>query len=173
VKAQGGVLVVDDFGRQKAVAREVLTRLLIPLERGWDTLNLVTGEKVLIPFWTQLLFGTNIPIRQLADESLLRRVLYKVEVPSPRPDDFVEVLRRVCLQKRILVADGALDYIVQKLYSEPRIKPRASYGRDLLEMVIESAAFDGREPVLDNESFDTVFRFFVSQEGDDEGFLQG
>jgi predicted ATPase with chaperone activity len=173
IKAQGGVLVIDDFGRQKVSPRDVLTRLLIPLERGWDTLNLVTGEKVTIPFGVQMLFGTNIPIKQLADESLLRRILYKVEVPRPQAPEFTEILRRLCLQKKVLVADGALDYAVDKLYGEPRVKPRASYGRDLLDMVIEGAAFDGREPVLDQESFDTVFKLFVSQEAEDEGLLQG
>jgi predicted ATPase with chaperone activity len=173
VKAQGGVLVVDDFGRQKVAARDVLTRLLIPLERGWDTLNLVTGEKVTIPFQVQMLFGANLPVRQLADESLLRRILYKVEVPRPQPQEFAEILRRLCLHKKVLVQDGALAYIVDRLYGEQRIKPRASYGRDLLEMVLESAAFDGREPVLDRESFDAVFKLFVAQESEDEGLLQG
>jgi predicted ATPase with chaperone activity len=173
VKAQGGVLVIDDFGRQKATAREVLTRLLIPLERGWDTLNLVTGEKVMIPFGMQMLFGTNIPVRQLADDSLLRRILYKVQVPGPQPQEFKEILRRLCLQKTVPVADGAIEYVVEKLYAEPRITPRASYGRDLLEMVLESASFDGREPVLDQASFDAVFRMFVSQESEDEGLLAG
>jgi predicted ATPase with chaperone activity len=173
IKAQGGVLVIDDFGRQKAAPRDVLTRLLIPLERGWDTLNLVTGEKVTIPFGMQMLFGTNIPVRQLADDSLLRRILYKVEIPNPHTQEFTEILRRLCLQKKVLVADGAIDYVVEKLYGEKRVKPRASYGRDLLEMVLESAEFDGREPVLDQASFDTVFKMFVSQESEDEGLLAG
>jgi predicted ATPase with chaperone activity len=170
IKAQGGVLVIDDFGRQKIPAPELLTRLLIPMERGWDTLMLVTGEKLTAPLQIQLLFGSNIPIRQLADDSLLRRILYKVEVPRPQPQEFMEILRRLALQKRVLVADGALEYVVERLYSEPRIKPRASYGRDLLEMLIEGAAFDGRDPVLDRESFDGIFKMFVAQEAEDQGF---
>jgi predicted ATPase with chaperone activity len=168
VKAQGGVVVIDDFGRQKIPAPELLTRLLIPLERGWDTLTLATGEKLNAPLKIQLLFSSNIPIRKLADDSLLRRILYKVEVPRPQPEEFKEILRRLSLQKKVLVADGALDYVVQRLYSEPRIKPRASYGRDLLEMLIEGAAFDGREPVLDQPSFDGIFKMFVAQEADDQ-----
>jgi hypothetical protein len=173
IKAQGGVLVIDDFGRQKASARDVLTRLLIPLERGWDTLNLVTGEKVTIPFGMQMLFSTNIPVRQLADDSLFRRILYKVEIPGPKPQEFTEILSRLCLQKKVLVEDGAIEHAVEKLYGEKRVKPRASYGRDLLEMLLESASFDGREPVLDRASFETVFKMFVSQESEDEGLLAG
>ena len=168
IKAQGGVLVIDDFGRQKIPAPDLLTRLLIPLERGWDTLSLVTGEKVTIPFGLQLLFGTNIPIRQLADDSLLRRILYKVEVTGPQIQEFTEILRRLCLQRKVLVAEGALEYVAQRIYSESRLKPRASYGRDILEMLLESASFDGREPVLDQQSFDGVFRLFVSQEAEED-----
>jgi hypothetical protein len=138
------------------------------MERGWDTLMLATGEKLTVPLKFQVLFGSNIPIRQVADDSLLRRILYKVEVPRPQAQDFTEILRRLCLQKKVLVADGALDYVAQTLYGEPRIKPRASYGRDLLEMLIEGAAFDGREPVLDNESFDGIFKMFVAQEAEDQ-----
>jgi hypothetical protein len=115
------------------------------------------------------LFASNIPIRQLADDSLLRRILYKVEAPRPQSQEFTEILRRLCLQKKVLVAEGALDYVVQRLYGEPRIKPRASYGRDLLEMLIEGASFDGRDPVLDRESFDSIFRMFVAQEAEDQG----
>ncbi len=166
IKAQGGVLVIDDFGRQRIPARDLLTRLLIPLERGWDTLTLVTGEKLTAPLSLQLLFGTNINTRQLADDSLLRRILYKVEIPRPEPREFAEALRRICLQKRILVVEGGLEYVVERLYSEPRLKPRVSYARDLLEMLIESASFDGRDPVLDKQSFDAIFRMFVSQESD-------
>ncbi len=168
IKAQGGLLVVDDFGRQKIEGRELLTRWLIPLERGWDTLSLVSGEKVTVPFNIQVLFGTNLRIRDLADDALLRRILYKVEVPNPRPQEFQEILRKLCHQKRVLVGDGALETVVEKLYNEPRLKPRASYARDLLDMLIESATFDGRDPVLDGDSFGRVFRLFVAQESEEE-----
>ena len=157
IKAQGGVLVIDDFGRQKIEPRELLTRWLIPLERGWDTLGLTSGEKVTVPFNIQILFGTNQRVRDLADDALLRRILYKVEVPNPGPAEFTEILRKLCHQKKVLVAEGALEAVVDKLFSEPKLKPRASYARDLLDMLMESASFDGRDPVLDGESFERVF----------------
>jgi len=168
IKAQGGVLVIDDIGRQKIEARDLFTRWLIPLDRGWDTLSLVTGEKVTVPFNVQLLFGTNLNIRQLADDALLRRVAYKVQVPNPSKAEFMEILRQACRHKQVLVADGALDYVVERLYSESALKPRGSYAGDLLDMVIESASFDGREPVLDADSFGRVFGLFVAQETQDE-----
>ena len=169
IKAQGGVIIIDDFGRQKVSARDMLTRLMIPIERGWDTLSLTTGEKLTVPFSVQLLLGTNIAIKKLADDSLLRRILYKVEIPNPEQQEFTEVIRRVCLQKHVLVADGAVEYAVKKLYSQPRLKVRTSYARDLMDMLTESASFDGREPVLDKESFDRVFRMFLVHETEDSG----
>jgi hypothetical protein len=168
IKAQGGVVIVDDFGRQKIDGRELLTRLLIPLERGWDTLTLVTGEKLSVPINMQVLFATNLPIRGLADDALLRRILYKVEVPNPDAQQFGEILRQLCRARKVLVADGAIDYVVKRLYGEPRLSPRASYARDLLDMVIESAVFDGRSPALDKETFDRVFKLFLVHEAEDE-----
>jgi DNA-binding transcriptional ArsR family regulator len=168
LKAQGGVLVIDDVGRQKIPSRDLLTRWLIPLDRGWDTLSLVTGEKVTVPFNVQLLFGTNLPIRELADEALLRRIGYKVQIPNPSRSEFTDILRQACRLKHVAVADGAIDYVVERLFSEPGIKPRGSYAGDLLDMVIETASFDGREPVLDPNSFGRVFGLFVAQERADE-----
>jgi len=168
IKAQGGVLIIDDFGRQKIEARELLTRWLIPLERGWDTLSLITGEKVSVPFNAQILFATNLNVNQLADDALLRRILYKVKIPNPRAEDFAEILRQLCRQRRVLVTDGALDYVVQRLYGQPALEPRASHARDLLDMVVESAAFDGRDPVLDREGVDRVLSMSVTQH-EDEG----
>jgi predicted ATPase with chaperone activity len=169
IKAQGGVLIIDDFGRQRISARDMLTRLMIPIERGWDTLSMTTGEKLTVPFSVQLLLGTNIAIKKLADDSLLRRILYKVEIPNPEPQEFTEIMTRVCGQRRVSVADGAVEYAVNKLYSQPTLKVRASYARDLVDMLIESASFDGHAPALDRESFDRVFRMFLVHEGEDSG----
>jgi predicted ATPase with chaperone activity len=168
LKAQGGVLVIDDMGRQKIPARDLFTRWLIPLDRGWDTLSLVTGEKVTVPFNVQLLFGTNLPIRQLADDALLRRVTYKIQIPNPSRNEFTEILRQACREKQVMVADGAIEYMVERLFNEPGMNPRGSYPSDLLGMIIESASFDGRSPVLDGDAFSRVFGLFVAQERADE-----
>jgi len=173
IKAQNGALIIDDFGRQRIETRDLLTRYVIPLERGWDSMTLQTGEKLAVPFQTQLLFSTNMRVKDLADEALLRRILYKVNMPNPDRASFAEIIRRVCLQKAVRVEDGALDYAVERLYSYPGLKPRGSYARDILDILIESASYDGREPVLDRDSFDRVFKLFLAneletEEADDE-----
>jgi predicted ATPase with chaperone activity len=161
IKAQGGVFFLDDFGRQRIDARDLLTRWLISLERGWDSLSLVTGEKVILPFRAQFLLATNLDIRKLVDDALLRRILYKVEMPNPKPQDFAEIMRRMCRERRVLVADSGLNYVLERLYSQGEPEPHASQARDLIDMIVESAAFDGREPVLNPESFDMVYHMFA------------
>ncbi|HUF52626.1 MAG TPA: hypothetical protein VMR52_02480 [Dehalococcoidia bacterium] len=171
IKAQNGVLIVDDFGRQRVTTTDLLTRWLIPLERGADTLSMATGEKFTVPFRLQILFGTNARVRSVADEAMLRRILYKVRIPCPDEENFGEILRRDCENKRVGIKDDAsVDYAVRKLFDEPNVQVRASYARDLVDILIESAKFDGTKPVLDNETFDQVFTLFIAgaNERDDD-----
>lgn len=163
VKAQGGVLIADNLGGQKIDSNDLMTRWLIGAERGWDSLSLITGEKLTVPFDVQLLFGTNRPVNELADEAVLRRVLYKVEIPSPGPVEFAELLRQLCQQKNVRAAEGAIERVIDKLYNGSGERPRAAYARDLVEVIIESAEFDGREPVLDEESFQKAFHLFLAE----------
>ncbi len=170
IKAQNGVLVVDDFGRQRVTTTDLLTRWLIPLERGWDSLSLTTGEKLNVPFRLQLLFGTNGRVREVADEALLRRILYKVRIPSPDQSNFGEILRRECRAKTVPVEDDAIGHAIEKLFNEHALKPRASHARDLVDILIESAAFDGTNPVLSRESFDKAMSLFLAN-GQETGDL--
>ena len=170
IKAQNGVLVVDDFGRQRVTTTDLLTRWLIPLERGWDSLSLVTGEKLTIPFRLQLLFGTNARVREVADDALLRRILYKVRIPSPDRANFGEILRRECRAKAVPVEDDAIEYVIEKLFDEQARKPRASHARDLVTILIESAAFDGASAVLSRESFDKAIALFITNDEETEDY---
>ncbi len=170
LKAQNGVLVVDDFGRQRVTTTDLLTRWLIPLERGWDSLGMVTGEKLTVPFRLQLLFGTNARVREVADDALLRRILYKVRIPNPDRANFGEILRRECRAKTVPVEDDAIEYAVEKLFNEETLKPRASYAGNIVDILLENAAFDGVSPVLSRESFDKTFTLFVTSERETEDF---
>jgi DNA-binding transcriptional ArsR family regulator len=169
VKATNGALIIDDFGRQQVPTRDLLTRWLIPMERGWDSLTLVTGEKLVVPFKVQLLFSTNMRVKDLADDALLRRILYKIQIPNPDRESFAEILRQACRHKEIKVEEGALDYAVGKMFDHPTLNPRGSYARDVLDIMIESASFDSKEPVFDKESFDHAFQLFVTHEVESDG----
>jgi predicted ATPase with chaperone activity len=169
IKAQNGVLIVDDFGRQRVTTTDLLTRWLIPLERGSDTLSMVTGEKLTVPFRLQLLFATNARVRDVADEAMLRRILYKVRIPNPDEEGFGEILRRECAAKGVTIKDDdAIHHAVHTLFGEPNLKVRASYARDLVDILVESANFDGTVPVLDRQTFDHVFSLFIAGASDEE-----
>jgi predicted ATPase with chaperone activity len=161
LKAQGGMLAVDDFGRQKIRPEDLLSRWLTPLERGCYSLTFHTGEKISVPFDVHLLFATNLKVELLLDQPFLRRILYKVEIPNPGPDEFREILRRACENRSMTANEETLNYVVERLYEENSHKSRASYARDLLDIVAQSARYDGVEPVLTPETFDNAHRLFI------------
>ena len=112
VKANAGVLVIDDFGRQLIEPKELLNRWIVPLEQGVDHLALHTGDTIVMPFDLLLVFSTNIPPRQLGDEAFFRRIRHKIEMPDPQPEDFQRIFRQVCESKEIACPDvgaGLLD----------------------------------------------------------------
>jgi len=163
LKAQGGMLAVDDFGRQRIRPEDLLSRWLTPLERGCYSLTFHTGEKISVPFDVHLLFATNLKVELLLDQPFLRRILYKVEIPNPGPGEFREILRRACQARTMTATEEALDYIVERLYDEDAHKSRASYARDLLDIVAQSAKYDDVEPVLTPETFDKAHRLFIPE----------
>ena len=160
LKAQGGLLIVDDFGRQRIRPEDLLNRWITPLERGWDTLAFQSGEKISVPFDVHLLFATNLKVELLLDQPLLRRILYKVEIPNPGPNEFQEILRRVCQERGVAVSDEALSHVVHRLY-EGGQRPRASHARDIVDIVVQSASYDGEEPALTPDAFEKAFRLFL------------
>jgi len=161
LKAQGGMLAVDDFGRQRIRPEDLLNRWLTPLERGCYSLTFHTGEKISVPFDVHLLFATNLKVELLLDQPFLRRILYKVEIPNPGHAEFREILRRACEERSITVTDETLKYVVQRLYEDSAHRPRASYARDLLDIVVESAKYDNAEPTLTADTFEKAHRLFI------------
>jgi len=160
LKAQGGLLIVDDFGRQRIRPEDLLNRWITPLERAWDTLAFQTGEKISVPFDVHLLFATNLKVELLLDQPFLRRILYKVEIPNPGPNEFQEILRRVCQERGVFASEEAIGHVVRRLY-EGGQRPHASHARDILDIVIESASYDKSEPVLTPDAFEKAFRLFL------------
>src|SRR6266542_3296597 len=99
--ANGGVLVIDDFGRQTCAPRDLLNRWIVPLESRVDYLTLKTGQKFELPFLVMVVFATNIRPTELVDEAFLRRIHYKILAENPTREDFVEIFQRCCREKDI------------------------------------------------------------------------
>jgi energy-coupling factor transporter ATP-binding protein EcfA2 len=162
VQANGGVLVIDDFGRQLVEPRELLNRWIVPMDRAWDHLTLHTGETIQVPFEVLLIFSTNLPPAELGDEAFFRRIRHKVEVPDPSRADFIEILRRVCQAKGMDYDGEIVDHMVEEYYVKAGRPFRGCHPRDIVELVEDIAAFTGRERALTRELVDVACRsYFV------------
>jgi ATPase family protein associated with various cellular activities (AAA) len=163
MKANGGVFIIDDFGRQLVQPRDLLNRWIVPLEKGVDFLSLHTGRKFPTPFTAMLIFATNLKPQELVDEAFLRRIRYKVEMNDPDPADYLEIFTRECLARGIEPKREAVSYIYRNYYESREIPVRACHPRDLLDKILEAARWNGEHPTLTPESIDSVCRsYFLS-----------
>ena len=134
--ANGGVLVIDDFGRQKCSPVALLNRWIMPLESRIDTLTLQTGQKLPVPFVVLVVFATNIRPAQLVDEAFLRRIRYKVFAESPTRADYKTIFRRCCAERDLEYDDALVDRLIDEIYVPRSIPLRGSHPRDLIDHVV-------------------------------------
>jgi predicted ATPase with chaperone activity len=154
VKANGGVLIIDDFGRQRVPPRDLLNRWIVPLEKRVDYLTLHTGSKFPVPFDCLLIFATNLDARSLVEEAFLRRIHYKIHVPDPTREQYVEIFRRCCRDQGIHFLGTAVDRIYRTVYAERGIEPRACHPRDIVDHLVDVARFRETPPILSDELVD-------------------
>ncbi len=154
VKANGGVLIVDDFGRQRVPPRDLLNRWIVPLEKRIDFLTLHTGVKFSIPFDCLLILGTNLDPKDLIDEAFMRRIHYKVQVPSPERPEYEEIFRRCCAERGIAYDPEAVEYIYRQYYGRLGLAPRGCHPRDVLDHICDEARFAHVELTLTTELID-------------------
>jgi len=162
VKANGGILLIDDFGRQIARPRDLLNRWIVPLESRVDYLRLHTGRKVEVPFEVLVIFATNLPPKDLVDEAFLRRLRHKVEIGDPTFEEYREIFRRVAADKKVEYDDQGLAYLLQEWYIKRNRKLRASHPRDLCDQILDIAAYLSTSPSMTPEMIDrAALAFFV------------
>ncbi len=154
VKANGGILLIDDFGRQQVRPRDLLNRWIVPLENRVDYLTLHTGRKVDVPFDVLVVFSTNLPPRDLVDEAFMRRLRHKIEIGDPSYEEYREIFKRVAQQKGVQYSDQGLAYLLQEWYIKRNRKLRASHPRDLCDQILDIARYLSVEPVMTKEMLD-------------------
>jgi predicted ATPase with chaperone activity len=164
VVAQGGVLVIDDLGRQKVSPKEILNRWVLMMEQGYDSFALSSSEIVRLPLDVTLVFSTNLTLRDLMDEAYLRRIAYKIAIPDPSRGQLAEITRRYCKSKGLGWTEDAIQYLMDKLYTPNRPPPHGCFARDIITTVIDEAEFLGRDPVLDRDSIDTACSLYLGNE---------
>lgn len=159
VKSNGGVLVVDDLGRQRCSATELLNRWIIPLENRVDYLTLSTGKKIQMPFEQVVVFATNLTVSDIADEAFLRRMGYRMYVMTPSPDTYAEIFVRHARSHGLAVDPGIIPHLETR-YGVERRTPKACEPRDLIDRAIEVCKYR-REPVrLTKEVLDVAWAVY-------------
>ncbi len=160
VKANGGVLIVDDFGRQRVPPRDLLNRWIVPLEKRIDYLTLHTGSKFPVPFDCLLIFATNLDPGSLVEEAFLRRIHYKINMPSPERAQYEEIFRRCCAQRGIPFVPAAVEQVYRDYYEARGIRPRGCHPRDITDHVTDIARFRLTEPELSAELIEDACRTY-------------
>ncbi len=165
VKANGGVLIVDDFGRQRVPPRDLLNRWIVPLEKHVDYLTLHTGGKFPVPFDCLLIFATNLDPAELVEEAFLRRIHYKIPVEDPTRDQYDEIFRRCCQAAGVAYTAESVTYVFDEFYDKRGIRPRGCHPRDLIAHVTDIAKYREIQPELTADLLDRACRSYFLESG--------
>lgn len=166
VRAQSGVMVIDDLGRQRSSLQSILNRWIQLMENGSDTFALQSSEVITLPLDVTLVFSTNLVLTDLMDEAYLRRISYKIPVNNPTRDEFRIIVERIAASGDLAIDASALDYLVSRLYSIPGLQPKSCYPRDLLQTVIDHAHYQRTAPQLDKASVDWALKLYLGERSD-------
>jgi len=162
LKSNCGTLLIDDFGRQKMRVDELLNRWIVPLEKRYDYLNMVSGKKIQVPFDQLVVFSTNLEPKDLVDDAFLRRIPYKIEVGDPSEADFRKLFGIMCKVLKIPYRPEPIDYLIKTHYLPINRPFRNCQPRDLLLQVRNYCLYNGKEVELQNEYFDFAVNNYFS-----------
>ena len=156
MKANNGLFVIDDFGRQAMRPQDLLNRWIMPLELRNDYLTLQTGKKIEIPFDQLIVFSTNLDPRQLVDDAFLRRIRHKLKIDYPDEKTYYLILQRECAARNIDLSPEAFVYLMQRYYLAENRNLRACHPRDILDQINDIAVYMGIRPALSKQLIDAA-----------------
>jgi predicted ATPase with chaperone activity len=163
LKANGGMLMIDDFGRQRMEPSDLLNRWIVPLEEGLDYMTFHTGKKFPVPFETLLIFSTNLNPKSLVDEAFLRRISHKLAVSDPGRSQYRAILIDVCQAKGVEFNEQTFNYLLKKWYDDADRPMRACHPRDLVKQIINFAIFRGETPAMTVDLIDRAARSYFAE----------
>jgi hypothetical protein len=167
LKANNGIYLIDDFGRQLCTPAEVLNRWIVPMERRVDYLKFFTGGKVTVPFEAFLIFSTNLKPEQLGDEAFLRRIQYKMLLRSPDEQEFFSIFRNYCESKSLPFEESSVGRFIEKHYRGTGKVFRRCHPRDVLSHVIDMIHFEKHPFQLTDDLLDRAFEScFLEETGE-------
>jgi predicted ATPase with chaperone activity len=163
MKANNGILIIDDFGRQRVSPEELLNRWVVPLDRRIDFITLAGGRKIEIPFDLLVVFATNLDPAKLADEAFLRRIQTKIKIDFMAPDQFREIFRRLCVKHELDYEHALADELMRIIGQDRREPLRACYPRDILHQILWAAQYRQEKPRLDRKALeDACNNYFLA-----------
>jgi predicted ATPase with chaperone activity len=148
MKANNGVLIIDDFGRQRMRPTELLDRWVVPLDRRIDFLTLRSGKKIEVPFDVMVVFATNLNPAEVVEAAFLRRIQTKIKLDPVSREAFHEIFRRVCAKNQLEYQSSVVDSVIAAL-EEAGEPLRPCYPRDLVNQVCWAAKYESQTPRLD------------------------
>ena len=159
MKANNGLFIVDDFGRQIVDPQTLLNRWIIPLDRQTDFLTLHTGMKFEIPFDQLVIFATNLPPNKIADDAFLRRLRYKIKIDYPTVAEFRQIFKNICVSNKINFNEDAFNFLAEK-YLKSKRKFSCCHPRDLIDQVIDFAYFSRKPPKITRDSINKTWEHY-------------
>lgn len=170
MKANGGIFMIDDFGRQQVRAMDLLNRWIVPLEKKYDYLNTANGTKIEVPFDQILIFSTNLDPNQLADEAFLRRIKFKIEIRDPDEAQYRAIWELVCRGKRVEHDVRGVDYLITKWYKPTNRPFRMCQPRDILDQMMSIAKYNMERVNFSPDLIDAACStYFISADKKDFG----
>jgi len=163
MKANNGLFVIDDFGRQAMRPQDLLNRWIVPLELRVDFLTLQTGKKIEVPFDELIVFSTNLDPRNLVDDAFLRRIRHKIKIDFPDEKTYYQILARECAARNIELTPEAFVYLMQRHYLSRNRPLRACEPRDLLEQITDIATYLGIRPALSKKLIDAACETYFAE----------
>ncbi len=161
LKGNGGVFVIDDFGRQRVGPEKLLNRWILPLEKRIDYLTLPSGNKILVPFNALLVFCSNLDPGHILDEALLRRIPYKICMEDPDEEQFINIFTAAAVQMGIPYDSNCVDYLMEKYYRG--IRPmRGCHPRDILQQLVNIAIYEKRPALMTRKDIDRSVELYFS-----------
>jgi hypothetical protein len=157
LKANNGIYLIDDFGRQRASPAEILNRWIVPMERHIDYLSFQAGGKMTVPFEAFLIFSTNLRPDNLGDEAFLRRIQYKMFLRSPKAPEFIQIFERFSAARQLECPPGLSEQFVQHHYVEGDKRFRRCHPRDVITHAIDILNFERRPMVLTEDVLNRAF----------------
>lgn len=154
LKANGGMFLIDDFGRQQMSPDDLLNRWIVPLESGVDFLRLKSGQTIEVPFQQLSVFSTNLDPEDLVDDAFLRRIQMKVEVIGPDEKLYYKIFKMMCDAYQLPFDQQSFVHLLQTWYRKSPRPMQAVHPRDILKAVVSICEYEDRQPQLTPQLID-------------------